>query len=46
MDGPYEDELRRCVRDIAKNVEEIELHDAMLHDGCTARGQPPVTVLW
>lgn len=43
MDGPYEDELGRRVRDVAEDVEEVEFHGAArcmqrLHSASDGRG--------
>jgi hypothetical protein len=45
VDGPYQDQLGRRVRDVAQYVENIESHGGLLHriDGDTARGLSPVT---
>lgn len=40
MNGPYQDELGRRVRDIAEDMEKIKFHASLGFDGCTARGQP------
>jgi hypothetical protein len=44
VDGPYQDQLGRRMRDIAQYVENIEPHGGLLRgtDGDTARGLSPV----
>jgi hypothetical protein len=45
VDCPYQDELGRRMRDVAEDVENIELHGGLLRgtDGDTARGLSHVT---